>query len=625
MAVLLVGREAAVAEVVAPTHLAYDKHVGVVPVAGLGVGIELYLLLEADAVEALPSVGDVARGTPRVGIDRFAPLPDVGHAVLAEAVEDVAGLLSQVALHEEVGTDVAGDGLPVGLLGMLASIAAPVVLQVVDAPAVVALGVLQLVVDRTEVAAACEVAGRRVDAELESFGVEPVAEVLHAGELLVDGNRAVGITLGSLPAVVDVHVAIAVVGQALIDERLGTADDLVLRDAQTPAVPAVPSHRRRQANLAAAANRELLLLLALCILCLDGKGVGAGHLERAAESAVVGVDGKASGQVVGSNLHGAVAADTKAEMDGRAGTNAVEGRGVEARLSRSGGRQNVLRDVLRLDAQSRLALGKGGYDANHLTVVVGDADDAVLLLIDRDLHCLLAQHLAGLGVFHLDGEVATLRGLHFAVKRDDALAARCLLDVDAEVIDGIWHAYLDGTGEHAARVACIIATDGNHVVGIPLYQAAVSLHAIDARCVPVAAVAARVFREGARLADELAVEINLIGVVNLSHVEVDGLFEVGLLEHRLRNVDVIAIPAEAVLDFDALRGPRHRVLDVAPTALINVLTRPRHIVACMELSILQTDLLRKGCEGHCAGQCQHGKELFHHNSLVLGYGLCLQR
>ena len=295
--------------------------------------------------------------------------------------------------------------------------------------------------------------------------MQPVAEVLHAWELLVDGNCTVGIAFLGFPTVVDVHIAVAIICQAFLDECLSAADDLVLGDAQSPAVPAVPAHGRCQANLAAAADGELLLLLALGILCLDGKGVGTWLLERAAESSIVGI----------------------------------------ARFCRSGGRQDVLRDVLCRGAQACLAFCEGRDNAHHLVAVIGKADAAALGLVDTDLHCLFAQHLARFGVFHLDREDAAFRRLHFADKCADTLTAFTLLDVNAEVIDGIGNADTYGACEHTTRVACIIATDCNHIVRIPLDEAAICLDAIDALGVPIAVVAVRVFGEGTGLANEDAV------------------------------------------------------------------------------------------------------------------------
>src|SRR5688500_7260094 len=81
------------------------------------------VVLEADAGHAAPTVHDVAGRAPEVSADAFAPRPHVAHAVLAEAVNDVAVDVIQRAAHEVVG-----------LLEVLALARAPVVLQVIDAP-----------------------------------------------------------------------------------------------------------------------------------------------------------------------------------------------------------------------------------------------------------------------------------------------------------------------------------------------------------------------------------------------------------------------------------------------------------------------------------------------------------
>src|SRR5579862_6603464 len=89
------------------------------------------VLLRIDAVEAAPTVVDIAGRAPAVAADLRAPLPDVAHAVLAEAVDDIAISLIQSVAHHLVGLlqplqPVAGRHIAVG---------APVVFQVVDAPA----------------------------------------------------------------------------------------------------------------------------------------------------------------------------------------------------------------------------------------------------------------------------------------------------------------------------------------------------------------------------------------------------------------------------------------------------------------------------------------------------------
>ena len=97
---------------------------------------------EADAGHAAPGVADVAGGAPAVAADLGAPLPHVAHAVLAEAVDDVAVDLVERLSHDEVRLLQLGQ---VGFgLGDLA-VGAPVVLQIIEAPLGITLGVLRLV------------------------------------------------------------------------------------------------------------------------------------------------------------------------------------------------------------------------------------------------------------------------------------------------------------------------------------------------------------------------------------------------------------------------------------------------------------------------------------------------
>ena len=81
-------------------------------------------------------------------------------------------------------------------------------------------GVLKFVVKASEVFAAGEVAGRRVDTEAQAMGVEPVAEALHGRELLVHGYGAVGIALRSFPCIVNVDIVVSVVCKTLVDDGL---------------------------------------------------------------------------------------------------------------------------------------------------------------------------------------------------------------------------------------------------------------------------------------------------------------------------------------------------------------------------------------------------------------------
>ena len=176
--------------------------------------------------------------------------------------------------------------------------------------------------------------------------MQPVAQFLHAGEFLVYCNGTVGITLGSFPTVVDIHIAITVVGQTFLDKSLGAANHLVLCNTQAPAVPAVPTHRRCKGNLTATTDGEFLCLLALGILGLDSKGIRTRLVQLTTQGAIIGIDGKTLWQIVRSNLHRLLATHAEAEMNRRTWTNTIERSCVEARLCRSSRSKDVLGDIL---------------------------------------------------------------------------------------------------------------------------------------------------------------------------------------------------------------------------------------------------------------------------------------
>src|SRR5271166_5638245 len=133
----------------APADPADDKHVGIVPAARLGVQL-VPSLGEADARHAAPRVGDIAGGSPAVAADLVAPFPDVVHAVLAEAEDDIAVLGPEHPAHQVVGF------LVVGAAGSFfdITVAAPVVLEVIKAPLGEPLGVFPFMLVAGHAAAA---------------------------------------------------------------------------------------------------------------------------------------------------------------------------------------------------------------------------------------------------------------------------------------------------------------------------------------------------------------------------------------------------------------------------------------------------------------------------------------
>ena len=149
--------------------------------------------------EPAPSVLDVAGRAPRVAADLLAPQPRFGRAPLADAEHD----------RSSGGVEGRAD-IGIGCLGILRSRAAPVVLQVVDAPGSVLDRVLIFVPESAGPLRASHRPRVRINAELQSQRMNVVADRLHAVRkaLRVDDNVSVRVA-AHLPAVVNVDVHIS--------------------------------------------------------------------------------------------------------------------------------------------------------------------------------------------------------------------------------------------------------------------------------------------------------------------------------------------------------------------------------------------------------------------------------
>jgi len=227
------------------------KHVGVVPVAGAGVAGEAGLLLE-QVVDAVPVGLDVAGGAPEVAAEGGRPLPDRIPPVLAEGKDDGAAGGFERLGHLVIGCDHEAHlrGAVVGGLFFHhgRDEAAEVVLEVVDTPGGIEIGVLLLMAERGLVTAAGLGAGGGVNADFEALGVDVVGEGLHVRELGVGVQDAAGVAL-ALPGVVDVDVDVAGVFHAGGDDLVGGVADVFVSDAFREVIPTVPSHGGRQRHL----------------------------------------------------------------------------------------------------------------------------------------------------------------------------------------------------------------------------------------------------------------------------------------------------------------------------------------------------------------------------------------
>src|SRR4051794_3155683 len=188
--------------------VAHFEHVHVVPVAGPGELAQAGLPVEdaqyaqasreTGAEFAVEAIIDIGRGAPRMA-NLAGPLPRLAHAPFAQAEQHrPAGLGDRVA-HRGVGR-----------FGAHAWGVAPVVLDVIDAPAGIGPRILIFVATATGTAAAGGRAGVRVDTQLESLAMHIVRQRLYPGweALGVWLDIAVGVAL-ALPAIVNVHVLVA--------------------------------------------------------------------------------------------------------------------------------------------------------------------------------------------------------------------------------------------------------------------------------------------------------------------------------------------------------------------------------------------------------------------------------
>ena len=220
-------------------------------------------------------------------------------------------------------------------------IAAPVIFEVVHAPGGPGLGILFFVVQRTQVTAAGTVSRTGVNAQFEAVRVQPVSQGLHIREFFVGGDGSVGIAFFGLPGIVDVDIRIAVIGQSPVDKGGGRCHHLLLGNAQAPAVPAVPAHRRRQGYLRTHLQGKCSLGTSLVIGSLEHQRVFSHRLAAAAQNALVCIQHNALRKAFHRKLHRSLTRESQAENDRGTGTDAKYERSIVARSSGSRGREDI--------------------------------------------------------------------------------------------------------------------------------------------------------------------------------------------------------------------------------------------------------------------------------------------
>ena len=232
-----------------------------------------------------------------------------------------------------------------------AAVRAPIILEEVITPLGEALGVQFLVLIRADVAGARRRPRRSVDARLEALGVDVVGEGLHVGETLVGVDHALRVArlaaerwVGGArlhrPAIINVHVLVAVIHHAAADHRVGGGAHDLVGHVALPHIPTVPAHVRRQGQRLAAHDLELALRLAELVGGPERHDVCAGLLDPALDLAGLGIHRQALRQMVHGKGHRAVARRRNREQERMPRMHAEDARAVDARRARRLGRED---------------------------------------------------------------------------------------------------------------------------------------------------------------------------------------------------------------------------------------------------------------------------------------------
>ena len=179
---------------------------------------------------------DVAGGAPEIA-DLRRPQPRLGVAPFAEGEDDIAAARAQRVGHQRIG-----------FLGIAGAGVAPIIFQIVDAPAGIGERVLIFVALAAGPAAAGLPAGVGIDAELQPLRVDIVGERLDAGRefLRVGGDEAVRRRAARASNRRSRHRHSRRRACPTRPSRRRRARTVASLTLQRELVPAVPAHRRRQ-------------------------------------------------------------------------------------------------------------------------------------------------------------------------------------------------------------------------------------------------------------------------------------------------------------------------------------------------------------------------------------------
>ena len=173
----------------------------------------------------------------------------------------------------------------------------------------------------------------------------------------MSGKRRLGLTLPSRvaglaaqlalgrarlhrPAVVDVHIHVAMINHAGAYHRVGRLADDLVRHVVLPDVPAIPAHVRRERERVSADDPERAAGLDAPVGDLEDDVVSSGAVEPAADLAGLRVEPEPLGKAYGRVPEGTLAGGRDLEQERRAGPDAEDIGAVDAGLRARPGRQD---------------------------------------------------------------------------------------------------------------------------------------------------------------------------------------------------------------------------------------------------------------------------------------------
>src|SRR3569623_56837 len=168
--------------------------------------------------------------------------------------------------------------------------------------------------------------GRRVNAHLQAQRMHIIAKGFHVWKSVIGLKCAAARAARSLPSVIDVDVSPPVGRKATLDQVPSGRANLRIVDVFAPAIPAVPTHRRRKGD--AIADHDLHLLVGHPSGAVQPYADLAGTcLNRAASNLVYRrVKFQAGWQILHRPMHRRNAGGVQSDRDRRAGPAPVDAR-----------------------------------------------------------------------------------------------------------------------------------------------------------------------------------------------------------------------------------------------------------------------------------------------------------